>query len=74
MSKYTDCATKLEHLEPQVALHQIYEWTKTGHINLAEFKGLVAFVFATSASRPVEPRRIQAVAIVPASRAPRKDL
>lgn len=30
-----------EHFEKALQLKQIYEWVKTGHINLSEFKGLI---------------------------------
>lgn len=32
---------KIEHFNRATQLKQIYEWVKTGHINLAEFKGLI---------------------------------
>lgn len=43
--KFTDAVLRITHLEKPNQLHQIYEWVKTGHINLAQFKGLVEYVY-----------------------------
>lgn len=35
---------KIEHFNRATQLKQIYEWVKTGHINLAQFTGLISKV------------------------------
>lgn len=40
-SKYNECVEKIDHLEQRAALGLIYEWVKTGHIDLQMFRSLV---------------------------------
>lgn len=39
--RFNQLYAKIEHFEKAIQLKQIYEWVKTGHINLSEFKGLI---------------------------------
>lgn len=39
--KYNDCVAKIDVVEQRVALHLIYEWVKTGHIDLQMFRSLI---------------------------------
>lgn len=62
MDQFTALMAKLEHLEQPRQLHQIYEWTKTGFIDLSEFKGLVGRVMTpekyVNARSPFNPNHL----------------
>ena len=42
--KFNECWAKIEHFNRPMQLKQIYEWVKTGHINLEIFRGLLSKV------------------------------